>query len=124
MAKEKFDELFEEMLNLAQVPLKEQDEEEKPGDDAVIPGDEEPAGDDKESEEEEGELSDEWKIKIANFVLSMKWLNNYRRVGIKFRGPTKYMDVPKKLVVQEAYREPFMRFLRKVLDFMSTGNTE
>lgn len=130
MAEEKFGELIEEMLDLAQVPpLKEQeDEEEKKEKPAEEPGaeaepekaEEEPA--EEEPEEEEGELSDEWNIKIANFQLKMKWLNNFRRLGIKFRGPTKYIDVPKKLVVQEAYREPFLKFMREILDFMSTGN--
>jgi hypothetical protein len=117
---EDYNKLLKEMLDLAEVPLTEQDEEAKAEE---TPAEEEPAEGDEGKAADEGELSDEWEIKIANFTLKMKWLNNYRRLGIKFRGPTKYMNVPKKLVVQEGYREPFLRFLRQVLDFMSTGNT-
>lgn len=121
--KEQFDELFEEMLDLAQVPLEEQEEEEKkPAEEPEAPEPEKPEAPEEEEEpEEEGELSDEWKIKIGNFGLTMRWINQDRRLGIKYRGPTKYMDVPKKLVAQESYRKPFKQFLRKVLDFMSTG---
>jgi hypothetical protein len=54
----------------------------------------------------------------------MKWLNNYRRVGVKFRGPRKYMDVPKRLISQADIREPFMKFMRSVFDFMSTGDSK
>lgn len=127
--KEKFEELFEEMLGLAQVPLEEQeDEEEKPAEEPEAadkePAEEKPEEEPEDEEGEEGELADEWKMKIGNYTLEIKWIASYKRMSIRFRGPKKYMEVPRKLIMQESYRKPFLSFLRKILNFMSTGQGE
>lgn len=105
--KRQFNEILEEMLDLAGVPLNEQDEEEKEN----VPGEEEaadnPAADDEDGEEEaaeepDEELQDEWEKTISTAgKFKIQWTDNYVYVWYRNKRSQK-ITIPPKLKPQRA----------------------
>lgn len=107
--KEQFNEILEEMLGLAGVPLNEQEDEEKEN----VPGDQEApaandAADDEEGSEEEGpeepdeELQDEWEKTISTAgKFKIQWTDNYVYVWYRNKRSQK-IAIPPKLKPQRA----------------------
>lgn len=106
--KEKFNQILEEMLDLAGVPLSEQedDEEENKTDVEVEPEDQE----DQEDQEDE-ELQDKWEVNISSRgTFKIEWTDSYVWVWYKNKRSDK-IAIPAKL---RPYRSVLSSFLNKL----------
>jgi hypothetical protein len=114
--KQDFQEFLEEMLDLAQVPLTEQDEEGV--EDVEDKGDEEAAEespDEKKDETPEEELSDTWEITVGTpGTVKVEWHETYLWVWYRKRKSEK-MQIPNKL---RPYRKQLAEFMHKILSYV------
>jgi hypothetical protein len=131
MNEKDFDELFDEMLDLAGVnslnEKKDEADKEDSEKESPVEDDDKTKGE-KDQEEEEttdekeikGEVNDEWDKKIAGQELKMIWKNNDKVLRIRFKGGSAVeWKVPTKLVDNPVYRKPFKAFLLKLVNYMS-----
>lgn len=113
--KQEFQQFLEEMLDLAKVPLTEQDEEEPKDEEEAEEPKAEENPDEKKDEKPEEELADTWEITIGTTgTIKIEWHETYLWVWYRKRKSGK-MSIPDRL---RPYRKQLSEFIHEILSYV------